>query len=184
MFLTGEQNIRIPKDILSVGRVAGKVYLEYFSLSDRKKSRMPPYTYNSFELMKRRLTEADMLNLADLIDSLPLQIQLSVCGKEYLLAHAMTSYPPVMRSKDYYLMGNRNLDLFFLEGMEGYISCCGHTPTANIIWKTGEMYLDKPQNSIWTNEQQNVVIMDCGSGFFGGRLACMCLETGERFYSQ
>lgn len=33
------------------------------------------------------------------------------------------------------------------------------------------------------NEKGNVYLLDCGSGFKGGRLACMCLETGQRFYS-
>lgn len=45
---------------------------EYYSCSDRKRAKMPAYTYNSFEIMRQRLTEVDMLNLADLIDSLPL----------------------------------------------------------------------------------------------------------------
>lgn len=75
------------------------------------------------------------------------------------------------------------MDHFFLDGIEGNISICGHTPTGNIIWKTGGMHLDEYKNSIWVNEK-NVFLLDCGSGFSGGRLACMCLETGERFYSQ
>ena len=38
-------------------------------------------------------------------------------------------------------------------------------------------------HSIWMNEKENVILMDCGAGFKSGTLACMCLETGERFYS-
>lgn len=157
---------------------------KYFSASERKRLRMYSYTYNSFDLMKRRLTEVDMLNLANLIYSLPLQKDVSIGGKEYLLAHAMTSHPSVVESKDYYLVGNWELDCFFLEGIEDYISLCGHTPTENIIWKTGGMYLDESGNSIWVNDKKNVFLLDCGSGFGSGRLACMCLETGERFYSK
>ena len=44
-------------------------------------------------------------------------------------------------------------------------------------------YLDEESNSIWLNEQENVYIMDCGCGLPNGRLAGICLETGERFYS-
>lgn len=158
---------------------------EYYSCSDRKRAKMPAYTYNSFEIMRQRLTEVDMLNLADLILGLPLQIDIKVEGKKYLFAHAMTSYVGVPQKKDYYLMGNYELDAFFLEGVEGYISMCGHTPTDNIIWKTGNhTYLDEYKNSIWRNEKENVYLLDCGSGFKSGRLACLCIETGERYYSE
>ncbi len=36
--------------------------------------------------------------------------------------------------------------------------------------------------SVWRNEKGNVYMMDCGCGFADGRLACLCLESGERFY--
>ena len=146
---------------------------------------MNAYHYNSFELMRQRLTEVDMLNLADLILGLPLQIDIEVEGKKYLFAHAMTSYVGVPQKRDYYLMGNSELDASFLEGVEGYISMCGHTPTDNVIWKTGNhTYLDEYKNSIWRNEKENVYLLDCGSGFKSGRLACLCIETGERYYSE
>lgn len=38
-------------------------------------------------------------------------------------------------------------------------------------------------SSVWQNEVGNLCMMDCGCGLSGGRLACICLETGERFYS-
>lgn len=61
---------------------------------------------------------------------------------------------------------------------------CGHTPTENVIWKHGNnVYLDEYKNSIWRNEKKNVYLLDCGSGFRSGRLACYCIETGERYYS-
>ena len=44
-------------------------------------------------------------------------------------------------------------------------------------------YLDEPGNSIWCNDRHNVYLLDCGCGFAGGRLACLCLETKERFYA-
>lgn len=82
-------------------------------------------------------------------------------------------------------MGNYELDAFFLEGVEGYISMCGHTPTDNVIWKTGNhTYLDEYKNSIWRNEKENVYLLDCGSGFKSCRLVCLCIETGEGYYSE
>lgn len=129
---------------------------------------MTPYSYNTFELMKERLTEADMISLADKIHKLPLQKELIIDGNKYLFAHAMTSYPNVYRKRDYYMMGNCLLDTFFHEGIDGYISFVGHTPTGNIVW---------------SNLKKNVYLMDCGCGFENGRLACMCIETGKRYYS-
>ena len=125
-----------------------------------------------------------MSNLADKILELPLQKELDIEGEKYLFAHAMTSNVNVLQKRDYYLMGNYELEVFFLEGIDGYISMCGHTPTENVIWTHGNnVYLDKYKNSIWRNEKRNVYLLDCGSGFRSGRLACYCIETGERYYS-
>ncbi|MBD5506989.1 MAG: hypothetical protein HDR05_02750 [Lachnospiraceae bacterium] len=87
--------------------------VKYFSLSERKRLKMGSYTYNSFDLIKQRMTEADMLNLADLIHNLPLQKEIDIDGKRFLLAHAMTSYPFLKESKNFYMMGNWELEAFF-----------------------------------------------------------------------
>lgn len=44
-------------------------------------------------------------------------------------------------------------------------------------------YLDEESSSIWLNEQENWYILDCGCGLPNGRLASICLENGERFYT-
>ncbi|MCM1087796.1 MAG: metallophosphoesterase [Muribaculaceae bacterium] len=155
---------------------------KYFSLPERKREKMPPYFYNSFDLMKQRMTETDMLELADLICGLPLQKEINIDGKKFLFAHAMTSYPSIREADNYYMMGSPELETFFLSGIDGYVSLCGHTVTDNIIWKKGGRFLDEDKHSIWMNEKENVYLMDCGCGFAGGKLACICLEGGERFY--
>ena len=104
-------------------------------------------------------------------------------GKKYLFAHAMTSHPDVREEDRYYMRGTMDIDCFFFEGIDGYISMCGHTPTDSIVWKKDRRYLDEPGNSIWCNDRHNVYLLDCGCGFAGGRLACLCLETKERFYA-
>ena len=144
---------------------------------------MSVYPYNSFDLLKQRVTETDMWNLAEMIQKLPLQKEFDVVEKKFLCAHAMASDPLVWQPDDYYMMGNCDLDAFFLEGIDGYISLCGHTPTGNILWKNKGTYLDGYMKSTWYNQKENVYLLDCGCGFGGGRLACMCLETGDRFYS-
>ena len=40
--------------------------------------------YNSFELLRQRITEVDMRNIADLIKGLPLQKELELEGKEII----------------------------------------------------------------------------------------------------
>lgn len=157
---------------------------KYYSLPERRRNKMNPYTYNSFDILRQRMTEVDLLDLADLIYKLPFQKEYCIDGKNYLFAHAMTSNPAIWQPIDYYMTGNWDIDAFFLEGIDGYISLCGHTPTSNVLWKNKATYLDEYMKSIWRNEKENVYLLDCGCGFASGKLACLCLETGKRFYSQ
>lgn len=55
--------------------------------------------------------------------------------------------------------------------------------TDTVMWGK-DLYLDRPQKSIWRNNKGNVYLLDCGCGFGSGKLAGICIETGERFYSQ
>ena len=156
---------------------------DYYHTKERKRCKLAPYHYNSFDLMKNRLSEVDMLDIAYLITKLPTQKYYEIEGKKYLFAHAMTSYPDI-QSLDYFLMGTAELNSFFLDGIDGFISFVGHTPSANVIWKKGQgKFLDEDKKSIWTNKNENVYLMDCGCGFSAGKLACMCIETSERFYA-
>lgn len=59
---------------------------------------------------------------------------------------------------------------------------CGHTPTGNLTSRK-DLYLDEAKESIWCNERKNVYLLDCGCGFSTGKLACLCIETGERYYA-
>jgi predicted phosphodiesterase len=157
---------------------------QYYGMSERKQKNYVPYHYNSFELLKQRLTETDMLNLADLIMRLPLQEKIFINGKKYILAHAMTSHPLKQQKPDeYYLTGAKGMVEYFKKGIDGYISLLGHTLSSYIAGSCDGEYLDEELKSIWINMKENVYLMDCGCGFESGRLACMCLETGERYYS-
>lgn len=66
------------------------------------------------------------------------------------------------------LMGNEMNTEYLHNGIEGYISVCGHRNTAN--------------HKIWKNEKRNLIMCDCGCGFRNGKLGCLCLETKEEFY--
>ncbi len=134
--------------------------------------------------MKCRLTEADLLHLADTINGLPLQVEVKIGSESYLLSHAMTADPRKQDAKkELHLMGTFPMDGFFCDGIPGYISVVGHTDTLYMRGEPGGTYLDKEANSIWRNDKGNCYMIDCGCGLPGGRLACMCLETGERYYA-
>lgn len=141
---------------------------DFYHLPEWKRRKIPPYPYNTFRIFTRRLTPVDIQNLADVIASWPLQITVEVDHKKYLLAHAMTSAPGIEKPLTYYLMGSELNQSYLKNGIDDYISICGHRTNAD--------------HSIWKNEKENVYMIDCGCGFKSGRLGCLCLETEEEFY--
>ena len=100
---------------------------KYYGASERQRRKMSYYWYNSFELMKDRLTPVDMLNLADLIMGLPLQIEIEIGSAKYLLAHAMTFDPAHGVQKEaLYLEGLEEMQEYWEHGVKGYVSLVGH----------------------------------------------------------
>lgn len=156
----------------------------YYRTIQKKRNTLQPYRYNSFEMLKGRFVEVDMLNLADLIMGLPLQIEIEIESVKYLLAHAMTFDPTHgVQEKMSYLEGVEEMQEYWEHGIKGYVSLVGHHDSGYQYRNPKGRYLDEESNSIWLNEQENVYMMDCGCGLPNGRLAGICLETGERFYS-
>ena len=51
----------------------------------------------------------------------------------------------------------------------------GHTPTQNILGNSRPGYIFKKNNHI---------AIDCGAGGNNGRLAVICLDTGEEYYAE
>lgn len=157
-------------------------YIRYYgALPERKQKSCWPYVYESFAMLQRRLTPVDLLQLADFINGFPLQEELELGQKRYLFAHAATFPPGKCKKSDYYLMGGKDGERFARDGFPDYISFCGHHHTSDFAAFPGR-YFDEKNKSVWCNEKGNVYMMDCGCGFASGRLACMCLESGERFY--
>ncbi len=156
----------------------------YYGTDEKKRGSLRPYRYNSFELMKDRLSRVEMLDLADLIMRLPLQIEIRIDSVKYLLAHAMTFDPSTgEQEENVYLEGLGDMHEYWEYGVEGYVSLVGHHDSGYQCGNPQGRYLDEELGSIWLNKQGNVYMMDCGCGLPGGRLACICLETGERFYA-
>lgn len=102
--------------------------------------------------------------------------EITVAGKNYLLVHAgLGDYSPEKDIEDYSL---KNLIWdradYDVQYFEDTFVVTGHTPTQFIKGnpKPGFIYRNK-----------NRIAIDCGCTMFGGRLAAICLETGEEFYS-
>ena len=153
----------------------------YFGTKERKRNSLPSYYYNSFDLMIKRLPEADMLSLAEWILKMPVQVTAEINDQKMLFAHAATSKPDNEFDDYYYLMGEGVDDSFYHFGIDGYISFCAHTNTS-FFSRYGGKYMDDAQNSIWVNDAGNLYMMDCGCGYLDGRLACICLENMHTFY--
>ena len=158
-----------------------KYIYKYLGTSEKKRDSLAPYDYNTFLIIKDRLTEVDLWTLADWLKSKPLQMEVEVEGIKYLLAHAETSNPTIEKEDFHYLMGNVGFS-FLKNGIPGYVSICGHNPTDMIRLWYGDEYRPKKME-IWKSPQRNVYMIDCGCGMFDGcRLGCLRLEDKKEFY--
>lgn len=140
------------------------------------------YDYNTFAIIRRRMTDMDLELFADWMLSFPLQKSLTVNGEKYLFAHAMTSLPSQKQPKDYYIWGGELGFTYLKNGIDGYISICGHTVTDIVrIWVGEENRPKIPE--AWVNKKGNVYMMDCACGMYErAKLSCLCLETKEIIY--
>ena len=97
-------------------------------------------------------------------------------GKKYLLVHAgLGNFSPEKDIEDYSLYDlvweRADYETQYFD--DTYV-VSGHTPTQTIEGNPRPGYIYKKNNHI---------AIDCGAPFPGGRLAAICLDTGEEFYS-
>lgn len=102
--------------------------------------------------------------------------EVSAGDKEYLLVHAgLGNYSPEKDLEDYSLHDliwmRADYDVKYFEDV--YV-VTGHTPTQTIEDNSRPGFIYRKNNH---------VAIDCGANYPGGRLAALCLETGEEFYS-
>ncbi len=130
-------------------------------------------TYQAYQT----LSGEKQRQIIEYIEHLPLNRHISVIGKDYLLIHGSpeaaysegnTEYP----DRTMYAVWNR-FDPFAENTYAPQTVICGHTPT---IYFTGRIPMEVVKNG-------NVICMDCGCAYPNGRLACLCLETGDIIYS-
>lgn len=123
----------------------------------------------------RRLDEETQLDVLDFMEDFLVYETLTIEGKNYLLVHGgLGNFSPEKDIEDYSLH-----DIVWerpdygRQYFENTYLVTGHTPTQLIAEneKTGYIYREK-----------NHIAIDCGACNPSGRLAAICLESGEETY--
>lgn len=103
--------------------------------------------------------------------ALPEQLRIAVGGRDYLLVHAAPGSTSDVR------LWARPDSIDWENALpHGVTAIIGHTPTQFLSGRK-----EKPMR-IWHDSRY--LCIDCGCGMMSpnGRLACLCLDTGEEFY--
>ena len=113
----------------------------------------------------------------DFIKNFLIYEEVSVNDKDYLLVHAgLGNYLPEKDIEDYSLHEliwvRADYDVQYFADV--YV-ITGHTPTQKIE--------DNPRPG-FIFRRNNHIAIDCGATYLGGRLAAICLDTGEEYYSE
>lgn len=124
----------------------------------------------------RQLDSETRQAVIDFIKDFLIYEEISLNDKKYLLVHAgLGNYSPDKDIEDYSLheliWERADYDVQYFE--DTYV-ITGHTPTQTIedILHPGYIY-----------RRNNNIAIDCGASYRGGRLAALCLDTGEEYYS-
>ena len=124
----------------------------------------------------RKIDAEEKRRVIEYIRETSIYEKMSVNGKNYLLVHAgLGNYSPEKDIADYSLHEliwmRADYDVQYFS--DTYV-VTGHTPTQNIKANLHPGYVYRKNNHI---------AIDCGATFPGGRLAAVCLDTGEEYYS-
>lgn len=129
----------------------------------------------------KRLSDGRKEAMLAFIEGLPLNIPVACGGKNYLLVHGAPASMYIPDSSGYadettFAVWHR-LDPFEERHDPEVTVICGHTPTVH--------FNDVSPMEVFRRE--NILCIDCGCAYGaprGGRLACLCLETGAIVYSE
>ena len=115
--------------------------------------------------------------ILDFVGNFDVFFDLEVNGQKYLLVHAGINH--FSRDKDLYEYDIDDFVWVRPDYEKAYFDdvyvISGHTPTQLIPGNPNPGYIYRKNNHI---------ALDCGACFPKGRLAGICLETGEEFYSR
>ena len=124
----------------------------------------------------RELNKEEQENVIDFLEDLLIYAELSIGGKDYLLVHAgLGNYYPGKDIEEYSLKeliwDRAEYDIQYYP--DKYV-VTGHTPTQYIMGNPRPGFIYRENNHI---------ALDCGAARPDGRLAAICLDTGEEYYS-
>lgn len=122
----------------------------------------------------RKLSDELKNDVLDYLESFPNYETIDVYDRTYIMTHAgLGNYRPDKKLSEYTeqeLLETRDILRGAPFGEEKVYLITGHTPTF--------VYSGKPE----IIREGHQIMIDCGAVFEGGRLACLCLDTGEEFY--
>ncbi len=129
-------------------------------------------TIDEFRELSREMQE----EVIEFIKDFSIYEEVNVNGQDYLMVHAgLGNFEPSKDIEDYAL---KDIIWERAEYEKKYyddkIVITGHTPTQMIEGNPNPGYIYKKNNHM---------AIDCGAYLDDGRLAAVCLETGEEFYS-
>ena len=115
------------------------------------------------------------MNVIEFLSELPYYYDISVNDQQYILVHGGLGNFFPGKSLDEYTIDEIvwTRPDFSVPYSTDRIVVCGHTPTQLIEENDRPGYIMK---------KNNYIAIDCGACFRGGRLAAICLDTGEEFY--
>lgn len=144
-------------------------------------SKLRRWYANGGEITHEKLMELpgkDRKKIYSYLESLPLNIEVSVSGVEYLLVHGV---PESTISQGDYWGYDDTTQAVVWERMtretvlpEGKTVIFGHTPT--------KRYQSGMPMRIWYAD--NLIGIDCGAAYEEGRLCCIRLDDLKEFYSE
>lgn len=128
-------------------------------------------TLESFKKASKR--EQNLV--VEFLENLSYYEEFCIQGQKYLLVHGgLKNFSPEREIEDYtdeeILWARTDYGKMYFQDT---ILVTGHTPTANIKENHRPNFIFKGNNHI---------ALDCGCGYEGGQLGCICLNTGEEFY--
>ncbi len=125
----------------------------------------------------KKLSREEKQNVIDFIKDFSVYEELTAAGRDYLLVHAgLGNYAPEKELEDYsieeLIWTRTDYEQTYYEDI--YL-VTGHTPTQTIEGNPNPGFIYRKNRHI---------AIDCGACFPEGRLAAICLDTGQEFYSR
>lgn len=148
-------------------------------LDEEMLDNLATWQYNGSKSTIDEFSQLDSKSKREVIDFIKdflIYEEVSVNDKDYLLVHAgLGNYSPEKDIEDYSLHEmiwvRADYDVQYFTDV--YV-ITGHTPTQTIE--------DNPHPGC-IYRRNNHIAIDCGAHYPGGRLAAICLDTGEEYYS-